>query len=756
MGPLDETVMFRVVLAGRNWQQPVTKRSSSDAELGAVNWLMGRGMGVADAMDGGVWASALSWLGAGANEWPAKDIVIGPVGALLGPGARELVTQMLRVLYRDVTAKEVNAVLEGELRATNVLFSKVPSWYLSMNYVLTGEGVRRANPSLVAQLRGIHPSGMPRAPASEFHEIAPEKPVSTDTKMFRWLEQVAGMGLTYGLHATLVREQSKRIWVYAPMFIVAGTAAVSVGRNCYAAVPSAGNAHEWVILPCFRDGGLVRVRDDTLRDFETPRFLATIRPSSSSDGRLVLSTSSLLSSPNTVLEQSKGVSVGAISDGPYKWDCTVYSADMVRIQRLTRVDKAGGGWEDSVSLTKVLNTHAPGMVEIKRRSGLVYTPPRAAWMSLVLDGASTVYVAVLAVLTVRDDVSEWGRVTFVLEILAEVGSRVSAVVAWSRSPGNDGSNLGSVATAIFAPVHWVLRNPGRDAKSDGWLWRTPLRIEAWGGLLSLGPLAAAASLDEVTSYQVALLAVVSTIVVGSLRFNELWEELVGLPRGQSAGVCASYALMYVCGLLVQSSFLVVGNIPWWALLGVVFGVGEAVTAVRSAVGLMRALEAVGTGRGEVLRVALASDGGLLGALTMSGDSQYGDMWAWQILAVEEVNGALSWSPASVQSVAGADFRGLSFVEIGIPDENIQLLCAHSDGDHTPAATHVMALAYRRPGEVAVVEVMPGACSATEAIRRSGVSADYSPILAVKVGAFYLPVAMDNGTNALVRSQHTGF
>lgn len=47
---------------------------------------------------------------------------VKPVGALLGPGARELVTQMMHVLYGDAIATDVNAVLKGELRETNVFF----------------------------------------------------------------------------------------------------------------------------------------------------------------------------------------------------------------------------------------------------------------------------------------------------------------------------------------------------------------------------------------------------------------------------------------------------------------------------------------------------------------------------------------------------------------------------------------------------------------------------------------------------------
>ena len=739
MGPRDETVMFRVVPHGLTWERQRVDSNVSKGG-GAVNWLMGRGMGIADAMDGGVWASALSWAGEGPRGWPEKDIVIGPVGALLGPGARKLLTTMLFELYGSVAPAEVDAVLEGELRATNVLFADVPEWYLSMNYVLTGQGVRRATRSLVTQLTGTHTSGMPGAPATEFHSIAPDEPVPSETLMFRWLEQVAGMGLTYGLHAVLVREQSRRIWAYPPMFIVAGTATVSLGKSCFAAIPSVLSAHEWAVLPVFRDAGLITVREKVLRIFETPRFLATTRPSTSPDGRLLLTTSSLLSSPETIVKDSQGVSVGIIGGGPYRWDCTSYSANMIRIQRLIGVEKGGRGEWESDTTAKVVNTYAPGMVVVKRGTRLVYTPPRAAWLSLVLDGASTVYAGVLVALTVRSSVTSWGRATFVLEILAEVGSRISALTAWSRSPARTDGKLTGAATALFAPVHWVLRNAGRDAIADGWLWRAPLRFEAWGGLLSLGPLAAATSLEEATSYQIALLAVVTTVAAGSLRFTELWEELVGLPRGQSAGVCASYALMYICGLLVQSSFLVVGGVPWWlASFGVVFGFAEAVTAVRSAVSLMRALEAAGSGREDVLKVALSSEGGMLGALTMSGYSHYGDMWDWKILALEEIDGRLSWSPAPVRSVAGGDFRGVSFTEIGVADGDVKLLSASADRGRIPAATHVLARTYRRPSEEAFVEVMPGV-SAT-AVARSGVNPAYTPLLAVKVGSFYLPIAI---------------
>ena len=214
-----------------------------------------------------------------------------------------------------------------------------------------------------------------------------------------------------------------------------------------------------------------------------------------------------------------------------------------------------------------------------------------------------------------------------------------------------------------------------------------------------------------------------------------------LYRGVSLqGVCASYALMYICGLLVQSSFLVVGGVPWWlASFGVVFGFAEAVTAVRSAVSLMRALEAAGSGREDVLKVALASEGGMLGALTMSGYSHYGDMWDWKILALEEIDGRLSWSPAPVRSVAGGDFRGVSFTDIGVTDGDVKLLSARADRGRIPAATHVLARTYRRPSEEAFVEVMPGA-SATAAAR-SGVDPAYTPMLAVKIGSFYLPIVM---------------
>lgn len=739
MGPLDETVMFRVVPRGIKWERQRVD-SKVDNGVGAVNWLMGRGMGIADAMDGGVWASALAWPGEGPQGWPGKDIVIGPVGALLGPGARKLLTTMLCQLYGDVVPAEVDAVLEGELRATNVLFADVPEWYLSMNYVLTDQGVRRATSSMVTQLTAAHTSRMPGAPANEFHSIAPDQPVHSETLMFRWLEQVAGMWLTYGLHTVLVREQSRRIWAYPPMFIVAGTAAVSLGKSCFAALPSVLSAHEWTVLPVSRDAGLLTVREKVLRKFDTPRFLATTRPSSSTGGRLLLATSSLFASPETIIHDSQGVSIGTIEDGPYRWDCTAYSAGMMRIQRLIGVDKGGSTEWQTDDTRKVINTYAPGMVVIKRRTRLVYTPPRTAYVSLILDGASTVYAGVLVALTLRSNVTPWGRATFVLEIAAEVGSRVSALMAWSRSHGGTDEKLTGAATALFAPVHWVLRNAGKDADLDGWLWRNPLRIEAWGGLLSLGPLAAAASLEQATSYQIALLAVISTIAVGSLRFNELWEELVGLPRGPSAGVCASYALMYICGLLVQSSFLVEGGVPWWlATFGVVFGFAEAVTAVKSAVSLMRALEAADSGRGEVLRVALSSEGGMLGALTMSGYSHYGDMWDWKILALEDIDGRLAWSPAPVRSVAGGDFRGVRFTEVGVNDGDIKLLSAVAERGRVPAATHALARTYRRPSDEAFVEVMPGVSATAEA--RSGVDLAYSPLLAMKVGPFYLPIAM---------------
>ncbi|CAM9480047.1 unnamed protein product, partial [Ectocarpus sp. 12 AP-2014] len=459
MGPIDETVMFRVVPHGLTWER---RRVGSNLRngVGAVNWLMGRGMGIADAMDGGVWASALSWAGEGTRGWPEKDVVVGPVGALLGPSARTLLTTMLSELYGNVTPAEVDAVLEGELRATDVLYADVPEWYLSMNYVLTGEGARRATPSLVMQLTATHTSRMPGAPATEFHSIAPDKPVPSETYMFRWLEQVAGMALTYGLHAVLVRDQSRRVWAYPPMFIVAGTAAVSFGKGCFAAVPSVQSSHEWVVLPVFRDAGLLTVREKVLRNFDTPRFLATTRPSTSPDGRLLLATSSLPSSPEAIIKDSQAVSVGTISDGPYGWDCTSYSADIVRIQRLIKVVKGGVEEWESDATTKVVNTYAPGMMVVKRGTRLVYTPPPAAFVSLVLDGASTFYAGVLAVLTFSSSVTRWGRATFVLEIGAEVGSRVSALTAWSRSPGRTDGNLAGAATALFAPVHWVLRNAG--------------------------------------------------------------------------------------------------------------------------------------------------------------------------------------------------------------------------------------------------------------------------------------------------------
>eukprot|EP00752_Nemacystus_decipiens_P002615 g2448.t1 len=738
MGPLDETVMFRVVPRGITWER---RRVHSEArnEVGAVNWLMGRGTGIADAMDGGVWASALAWPGEGPHGWPEKDIAVGPVGALLGPGARALSTTMLCELYGHVSPAEVDAVLQGELRATNVLFSDVPEWYISMNYVLTGEGIRRATPSLVTQLTATHTSRMPGSPAAEFHSIAPDQPVQSETLMFRWLEQVAGMGLTYGLHAVLARDQSRRIWAYPPMFIVAGTAAVSLGKSCFAAVPSVLSDHEWTVLPVFRDAGLLTVREKVLRKFDTPRFLATVRASTSPDGRLVLATSSLLSSPETIIKDSQGLSIGTIGNGPYRWDCTAYSAGMMRIQRLIGVDKGGSGEWLAGATAEAINTYAPGMIAIKRRTQLVYTPPRAAFVSLILDGASTVYAGVLVALTLRSSVTPWGRATFALEIAAEVGSRASALAAWSRSPGRTDGKLAGVATALFAPVHWVLRNAGNDADVDGWLWRNPLRIEAWGGMLSLGPLAAAASLEQATPYQIALLTVISTVAVGSLRFNELWEELVGLLRGPSSGVCASYTLMYICGLLVQSSFLVESGVPWWlATFGVVFGFAESVTAVKSAVSLMRALDAADSGRGGVLRVALSSEGGMLGALTMSGYSHYGDMWDWKILALEEIEGRLVWSPAPVRSVAGGDFRGVRFTEISVDDGDIRLLSAVAERGRVPAATHVLACTYRKPSSEAFVEVMPGV-SATAAAR-SGVDPAFSPLLGMKIGSFYLPIA----------------
>eukprot|EP00752_Nemacystus_decipiens_P002617 g2450.t1 len=965
---------------------------------------MGRGMGNADAMDGGVWASALAWPGEGAHGWPEKDIVVGPVGALLGPGARALSTTMLCELYGHVNPAEVDAVLQGELRATNVLFSDVPEWYLSMNYVLTGEGIRRATPALVTHLTTTHTSRMPGPPAAEFHSIAPDQPVQSETLMFRWLEQVAGMGLTYGLHAVLARDQSRRIWAYPPMFIVAGTAAVSLGKSCFAAVPSVLSDHEWTVLPVFRDAGLLTVREKVLRKFDTPRFLATVRASTSPDGRLVLATSSLLSSPETIIKDSQGLSIGTIGNGPYSflvesgvpwwlatfgvvfgfaesvtavksavslmraldaadsgrgevlrvalsseggmlgaltmsgyshygdmWDWKILALEEIEgrlVWSPAPVRSVAGGDFRGVRFTEIsvddgdirllsavaergrvpAATHvlactyrkpsSEAFVEVMpgvsataaARSGVhpafspllamkvgsFYLPiargedstlaatypgytgpldetvmfrvvPRGitwerqrvhsetrngvgavnwlmgrgmgnadamdggvwasalAWpgegphgwpekdiavgpvgallgpgaralsttmlcelyghvnpaeVDAVLQGelratnvlfsdvpewylsmnyVLTVYAGVLVALTLRSSVTPWGRATFALEIAAEVGSRASALAAWSRSPGRTDGKLAGVATALFAPVHWVLRNAGNDADVDGWLWRNPLRIEAWGGMLSLGPLAAAASLEQATPYQIALLTVISTVAVGSLRFNELWEELVGLLRGPSSGVCASYALMYICGLLVQSSFLVESGVPWWlATFGVVFGFAESVTAVKSAVSLMRALDAADSGRGEVLHVALSSEGGMLGALTMSGYSHYGDMWDWKILALEEIEGRLAWSPAPVRSVAGGDFRGVRFTEISVDDGDIRLLSAVAERGRVPAATHVLACTYRKPSSEAFVEVMPGV-SATAAAR-SGVDPAFNPLLAMKVGSFYLPIA----------------
>lgn len=58
---------------------------------------------------------------------------------------------------------------------------------------------------------------------------------------------------------------------------------------------------------------------------------------------------------------------------------------------------------------------------------------------------------------------------------------------------------------------------------------------------------------------------------------------------------------------------------------------------------------------------------------------YDDLWNWSVLAVEGSDGKLSWSPASVKSIAGCDFKGLKFTEICIPGKDVKLLYVHSDG-----------------------------------------------------------------------------
>lgn len=230
------------------------------------------------------------------------------------------------------------------------------------------------------------------------------------------------------------------------------------------------------------------------------------------------------------------------------------------------------------------------------------------YLTAVLDSFSLLYLGLVMLGGLRS-AEIFGTVSLMTEGLVEVVIRlVTLAISVSETRG-----LSSHVRALLLPLHWVISSPSRSQTNRGWLWRTPLRLEALSGVISLAVVVFHASTSGGGS--IKALASVGGVFLAtvSLKTDTVLEALDSFSEYSCANVYMSYAGLYIFGLVAQTFYISEALGTWLFWLGTASGVAETGVVVYCAVRVMRRLE---KGLGGELEAELLPSSTLKGCMSM--------------------------------------------------------------------------------------------------------------------------------------------
>lgn len=176
----------------------------------------------------------------------------------------------------------------------------------------------------------------------------------------------------------------------------------------------------------------------------------------------------------------------------------------------------------------------------------------ATWVWLA-DALSLPYAVALTLSLFFRSLPPAVTVSFVAEVIAEAGTRLSALATVARSGGRPASRINAVVSPLFSVL--ALTEPAVDG-GEMYRRRTPLRLEAASCLISIATVAYTAATGDVSAAGLSAVLGVFLLAMG-VRQNVV-KEALGVEVGiDHLEVLLLYAGYYTAGVAIQGYYLLI-------------------------------------------------------------------------------------------------------------------------------------------------------------------------------------------------------